>query len=63
VLLWLRYENTPRPFAELLCYSLALVSLLWGVIRDNLSGGAGFILQRSWNIVLTEKDCEGLHFR
>ena len=63
ILLWMRYENTPLPGAELVCYSIALISLLWGVIRDDLFQDAGFILQRSWNIILTEKDCDGLHFR
>lgn len=63
LLLWLRYENAPLPGAELVFYSMALISLLWGVIRDNFFQDAGFILQRSWNILLTEKDCDGLHFR
>lgn len=62
ILLWSRYRGHPVPGAEFICYSISLLSLLWSVIRDELFDDPGFVLQRSWNIVLSAKEGPGLHF-
>ena len=62
VLLWLRHMNTPAAGVELFAYSAALLSLIWGMVRDELFHDGGFVLQRSWNIILTEKDSNSGHF-
>ena len=62
ILLWFRYRGHPMPEGEFVCYSISLLSLLWGFIRDELFNDPGFVLQRSWNIVLSSKEGTGLHF-
>ncbi len=63
VLIKLRCDGAEAAFAESVVLSLSLISLLWGVIRDEMFSGSSFILRRSWNIVLSEKEKTGLYFR
>ena len=62
ILLWARHGGHPIPEAEFICYSISLLSLLWGFIREELFTDPGFVLQRSWNIILSAKEGTGLHF-
>ena len=60
IMLMLRYGGDPRPVLEISVIIMSLAALVWGIIRDELFDGNGFILQRSWNIMITEKKGRGI---
>lgn len=60
VMLLLRYGGESHPVFEMIVILLSVAGLLWGIIRDELFEEKGFILQRSWNIMITEKKNRGI---